>query len=78
MWLVANLFVARALVAAPTSEAHWLWNRLRLMGETIARWHRRAREREELHRYLRYELKNAPNDLSKDAWLESAKRFWEL
>jgi hypothetical protein len=78
MWLATNLFVARAGVAASTSEAHWLGDRFRLIGEAIAVWRRRAREREELRRYLHYEMKKAPDDFPKDAWSESAKWFWEV
>jgi hypothetical protein len=77
MWLVAHLFVARTGVAASTSVSQWLRNRFWMMVEMIAVWRRRSREREELHRYLRYELKSAPNDLSRDAWIEGLKRFWE-
>ena len=77
MWFVAQLSNARSSVPALALASHRLQRRFRSAIETVRAWQGRAREREALRRYLHYELKNAPSDLSKDVLIESAKRFWE-
>jgi uncharacterized protein YjiS (DUF1127 family) len=78
MWFVARLSNAHSSVPALALFSHRFQRRFRSALETVRAWHHRAREREALRQYLRYELKNAPNDLGQGAWVESAKRFWEL
>jgi len=78
MWFVAHLSNARSGVPALALASHRLRRRFRSAIETVRTWRYRAREREALRGYLRYELRGAPNDLGKDAPAESAKQFWEL
>jgi hypothetical protein len=77
MWFVAHLFDTRSSAPALVLASHRLRRRFRSAIATLRVWRCRAREREALRRYLHYELKNAPDDLGKDARIESAKRFWE-
>ena len=78
MWLAAHLFVARTDASTSASVRQWLRHQCQRVAETIALWRSRSREREALRRYLHYEMKNAPSDLSRDALIESAKWFWEV
>jgi hypothetical protein len=43
----------------------------------IGVWWRRAREREQLARYTRYELRDIPGKITDAARNERAKPFWE-
>jgi uncharacterized protein YjiS (DUF1127 family) len=78
MWFVARLSNAHSSVPALVLFSHRFQRRFRSALETVRAWHQCAREREALRRYLRYELRGAPNDLGKDVRMESAKRFWEI
>lgn len=77
MWFLANLFVARWRVSALALASYRFRRRFYAAKEALHVWRQRARDREALRRYLHYEFKGVPSDLSKDAWIEGVKRFWE-
>ena len=59
----------------------FLWRRLRTLYwpkiAIIGVWWRRAREREQLARYTRYELRDLPGKITDAARIEHTKPFWE-
>ena len=59
----------------------FIWRRLRIRCWSkiaiIGVWWRRAREREQLARYTRYELHDLPGNITDAARTERAKPFWE-
>jgi alpha-beta hydrolase superfamily lysophospholipase len=78
MWFVAHLLTNRSSSSFLALASYRFRRWLRMMIETITNWSRRARDRDELRRYLHYELRNAPNDLPAAARIESEKPFWEV
>jgi hypothetical protein len=78
MWFGAYfLAVPRAV-----QLSRFTWHRLQIQGRSkiaiIGAWWRRAREREQLARYTRYELRDLPGNITDTARSERAKPFWEL
>ena len=77
MWFGAYfLAVPRAV-----QPSRFTWRRLQTLGRSkiamIGVWWRRAREREQLARYTRYELRDIPGKITDAARNERAKPFWE-
>jgi hypothetical protein len=69
------------MVPAAARLSGFIWRRFRILFWSkiaiVRVWWRRAREREQLARYTRYELRDLPDKLSDAARAEHAKPFWE-
>jgi hypothetical protein len=60
MWFIAHLFEAPSRVPMLVLAQHRLRGRYHVVTASIRAWRQRARDREALRRYMRYELHNAP------------------